>query len=606
LEKALQAAERHKAKGVSFCPLKGGRYGVLDLDDCLDERGELIDASLEPLVSDGYCEVSPSGKGLHVFFLNTTGYTGIARTSGVEVFASKGHVTFTRKPWRELRPPCALSARAQSTLDGLVSRARDSRLDAERKETRNIPSPLAPRLREVIRALRCTDPDLPYPDWIGIGQALHSGDPTKDGRGFRLWLRWSQRGVKFANTSESEMARKWEGFHPGGGITLATLFHIAKQYGYDGSDGKRSSVGDALIMVSAKDIPMRNVRWMWPNRIPYGMLTLLAGEGGVGKGTVCAHLVACATGGLPWPDHDEVLHEILGPDAREPFDVLWFGVEDAPHDVIVPRCVAAGAVRGRVHFAQGVREEGVTAQFNLADDLQKLESALRANPRIKMVILDPITAYLGSRHRYARRMDSHNAADLRGILSPLSVFAARMGVVVIGITHLNKSTEREFVHRVLGSGAWTQVARKVYAFCKVPGSDEEFVMLDVKGNVGQPSVPLRYRIVSATADAETSIDERVRTSRIEWIGPDPTITIEQLTGRRRGPVPSTRAVAAEWLRDLLAQGPMAARTVKEQAEAAGIAEHTLRNARKEVCEVIAVDGVTMYRLRGQQTWSHQR
>jgi hypothetical protein len=429
--------------------------------------------------------------------------------------------------------------------------------------------------------------------------------------GFKLWLRWSQSrdSAKFEDTTVEKMAAKWAGFGAGRGTTLGTLFHIAQQHGYEPGANKAAPAVDAnegLKIVSAADIPMRKVRWLWEGRIPYGMLTLFAGEGGVGKGTVAAHVVACATSALPWPDHDEVLGEILGPKGREPIDVLWFGVEDAPDSVIIPRCIAAGAERARLYFEQGVSAEGETAQFSFADDLQRLETELRRRPNVKLVIFDPITAYLSSRRKYARAVDSHNATDLRGLLSPLSALAARTGVALVGITHLTKATERGFVQRVLGSGAWTQVARKVHAFCAISTTDAtnapaEYAMLDVKGNIGVQSSPLRYHIVGGIAEAGPRDERNVRTSRVEWDGVDTTLTVEQLTGRSRGPLPTVRNAAAEWLRNRLRGGPIAAETIKADARAERISDHTLRNARIEVCEVsTGARGVTMYRLRGRQ------
>ena len=97
----------------------------------------------------------------------------------------------------------------------------------------NIPSPLTKeKAKEVRAALKHIDPDLGYEDWIKIGQALHSGSPAENSPGFKLWVKWSMQGEKFAGTSVEEMRAKWLGFKPGRGITLGTLFKRAKDGGY--------------------------------------------------------------------------------------------------------------------------------------------------------------------------------------------------------------------------------------------------------------------------------------------------------------------------------------------------------------------------------------
>ena len=66
-----------------------------------------------------------------------------------------------------------------------------------------------------------------------IGQALHSGDPDPSGWAFQKWVQWSMGGTKFDQTNEQEMLRKWQGFQQGKGITVSTLFGIAKEYGFN-------------------------------------------------------------------------------------------------------------------------------------------------------------------------------------------------------------------------------------------------------------------------------------------------------------------------------------------------------------------------------------
>jgi putative DNA primase/helicase len=78
------------------------------------------------------------------------------------------------------------------------------------------------RAREALSFIPSHDRDL----WIPIGMGLHNefGDA-----GFDLWDEWSQGAD---NYDAAAVRTSWKGFRPGGGRTVATLFHEAKQSGW--------------------------------------------------------------------------------------------------------------------------------------------------------------------------------------------------------------------------------------------------------------------------------------------------------------------------------------------------------------------------------------
>ena len=77
-------------------------------------------------------------------------------------------------------------------------------------------------------ALQFISPDSEYPQWIEIGQALHTafGQQGKD-----LWQQWSSQGSKYQG--DKDIDTHWKSFHQGKGIGLGTLFHTAKQNGWE-------------------------------------------------------------------------------------------------------------------------------------------------------------------------------------------------------------------------------------------------------------------------------------------------------------------------------------------------------------------------------------
>src|SRR6185369_2936495 len=116
-----------------------------------------------------------------------------------------------------------------------------------------------------------------------------------------------------------------------------------------------------------------------------------------------------------------------------PGGVVLLNAEDDLSDTIRPRLEAAGADLSRITAGTMTRVQnpttGATVErgFCLAGDLPGLERLIRRVPDCRLLVIDPITAYLGD-------TDSHNNAEVRGLLAPLSELAARHKIAVVAVT----------------------------------------------------------------------------------------------------------------------------------------------------------------------------
>lgn len=79
---------------------------------------------------------------------------------------------------------------------------------------------------EVASALSYISADLPNQDWVVIGMAIKEefGDS-----GFDLWNDWSSKGEKY---KPREMRVRWNSFGRREGVTIGTLFHMARESGW--------------------------------------------------------------------------------------------------------------------------------------------------------------------------------------------------------------------------------------------------------------------------------------------------------------------------------------------------------------------------------------
>src|SRR5262249_15005583 len=154
---------------------------------------------------------------------------------------------------------------------------------------------------------------------------------------------------------------------------------------------------DHLATDGAADLEMCGVDWLWRGRFARGKFGLIAGLPDMGKGQIAAFIVAAVTAAIGLPCEEG--NATQG-------NVVWFNDEDSLQDTVIPRLVAAGADRKRVHFVNGVRIAGEEKHFSLVTDLHLLRKAITRIGNVVLVIIDPVSAYLG-----VGKVDSRSATE---------------------------------------------------------------------------------------------------------------------------------------------------------------------------------------------------
>ena len=177
------------------------------------------------------------------------------------------------------------------------------------------------------------------------------------------------------------------------------------------------------VLVCMADVKPESVQWLWKKRFALGKLSLIAGDPDLGKSLLTLDMAARVSTGTGWPDAPEL--------RTTPGGVVLLSAEDDPADTIRPRLDAAYADARRITLLQAIRDTdsngNVKARaFNLAIDIEALESAIAHVENCRLVIVDPISAYLG-------KTKSHENAEVRAVLAPLGELAARHGVAVVAV-----------------------------------------------------------------------------------------------------------------------------------------------------------------------------
>ncbi len=202
-------------------------------------------------------------------------------------------------------------------------------------------------------------------------------------------------------------------------------------------------------------------------------------------------MAAVVTTGRRWPDGD-----------RAPAgSVIMIGCEDDAGDTIVPRLMGAGAVLKRVHILDwAVNDKRQRQHFDVHAHIEQLASLVKQLGDVRLIIIDPITAYMG-------KADTHVTAAVRGALAPLQTMAAEESVAVLLISHLTKSGEGSAMSRVNGSGAFVALSRSAWLAGYDPGDEsrQRRILASIRCSLAPDAPSLPYTVESVTVgDIETS------------------------------------------------------------------------------------------------------
>ncbi|MHB1157327.1 MAG: Eco57I restriction-modification methylase domain-containing protein [Phycisphaerales bacterium] len=320
-------------------------------------------------------------------------------------------------------------------------------------------------------------------------------------------------------------------------------------------------MGDVQL-ICLSDVQPERVAWLWPGRIALGKLTLIAGDPGLGKSFVTIDIAARVSTGTAWPDapgSENIRYE--------PSGVLLIADEDGLADTIRPRLDAARADPRNV---MAMKLPGL----DLSRDRITLERAIGKVPGCKLVVIDPITAYLG-------KTDSHNNAEVRGVLTPLADMADRLNVAVLLVTHLNKSATGNAQYRVSGSVGFMATVRTAWHVVKDKTDPKRRLVLPSKNNIAPDLTGLGYQLVPPEADGDSLPGAGVAAVKWEALPVDMTAD-DAMASEGADDERTEREQAAEWLRETLAGGSMSSEDVFKRAESEGFSRKTLRRAAKRI------------------------
>jgi putative DNA primase/helicase len=215
-----------------------------------------------------------TGRGRHLYFALPPGVSARSKAADcLDVRCDRGyvvappslHVSGERYKWTCSNPPATvpdwLLEYAQSTSASSPPQSRRRRRLIDDINVEHPPPWSEAEQTRIQSALAYIPAGSSYDDWLHVGMALH-------------WLRWGERGLQIfdewsRNAPEKYLEwqprKKWESFdrpYDGKPITIGTLFHMAKQHGWNDPTHARefnTDMGNARRLVARHGSDIRFV-----------------------------------------------------------------------------------------------------------------------------------------------------------------------------------------------------------------------------------------------------------------------------------------------------------------------------------------------------------
>lgn len=217
-----------------------------------------------------------------------------------------------------------------------------------------------------------------------------------------------------------------------------------------------------LKIINMSDVESKEISWLWYPFIPYGKLTIIQGDPGEGKTTLVLNIAAVLSKGQGLDEHMK---------PEQPLHIIYQMAEDGLADTVKPRLEKAQADCNNIFV---IDETDVS--LSMLDE--RIEQAI-LKEKAKLMILDPIQAYLGA------KMDMNRANEARDMTKHLGQVAERTGCAIVLIGHMNKNAGGKVAYRGMGSIDFFAVARSVLLVGRVKGQENRRAMIQIKNNLAK-------------------------------------------------------------------------------------------------------------------------
>nr|WP_330419953.1 AAA family ATPase [Roseburia sp. AF25-15LB] len=257
-------------------------------------------------------------------------------------------------------------------------------------------------------------------------------------------------------------------------------------------------------------------------------------------------LAAALSRGLPLSCNDDR--------EREPIHIIYQTAEDRIDDTIKPRLEKAGADCSMIRVIDETEKE-----LSMTDD--RLEQAI-VETGARMVILDPIQAYIGA------KVDMYRANEIRPVLKHLGMIAEKYNCAIVLIGHMNKAAGSKSTYRGLGSIDIQATARSVLLVARLRDKPNIRIMAHDKSSLAPTGDAIGF--------------EMTEDSGMVCIGPY-DISIDELLSGNEGRGEKKLDIAENFIKEYFGSSKeIISNDILQEAVRRGIKRNTLLSAKKKL------------------------
>jgi hypothetical protein len=307
---------------------------------------------------------------------------------------------------------------------------------------------------------------------------------------------------------------------------------------------------------------IRAIRYVIPGYIPRGSVTLIASPRNAGKTTAVLHLAAI---GSLAKDQCE---------GQAPIRTWLNTREDDLRSVIRPRLHAARADQSCLVAATDER-------WILPDDLPEIEKSLEEHKYNgspdDMLILDSVSMHMRN-HR-----DNNSARATMDGLARLAV-AYDMAVLLVG--HTTKGKMGSVEAEIAGSTFLQSLSKSIFVYGDEPGGTERKVLACERTGYGRQPDSLLFEVDTRTVEGVGECPYLRYLEPCEWTSRDTlkATKSDKTAGELAAESATKTQLAANWIAEVLSDGPMPSADFEAQAKADGafFSKNTFSAARQEL------------------------
>ena len=304
-------------------------------------------------------------------------------------------------------------------------------------------------------------------------------------------------------------------------------------------------LGEVNVLMYKPDDIEEVIEWLWYPYLPLNEVTLLDGDGGVGKTAMMLRIAHDLIEGAMMPNMQKL---------KGVHRAMFISTESNYHRVTLPLLKRMGTKKQNAFYHVEdpkfvLTEEGI-------DRLQEWVEKLK----LDLVVIDPLAQYLPT------DVEMNNYQHSIYLMSRLQEVSQRMRCSIVLVRHNGKASKEQLGHRGIGSIGWSSSARSQLVVRRDPDDEDQYIVAATKH---------QHASDKDTRAFTYEWHEVNKRGIIEWSGMS-DLTDDQLNAPKKDGNDNRQKKkdAEEWLREYLSERRTAA-DVYTQGEARGWSKRML-------------------------------